>query len=478
MFWRHRPTFVGALALAAATAQAQPDPETIIRGGEVFVEGGLRAADVRVVGSTIAEVGSGLEPRDANTQIFDADGLLVLPGGIDPHVHIGRADDYESGSRAALAGGITTISNFGGIREGDTPAETLQRARPEIEAQSIADVIFHPIVSDPATATVDTLEALATAEQTTIKVFMVRPSFDQAVPGFMATLRAARDTGVLMMIHCEDAAVVQSTAEQFIVEGRGSLAHFADARPVAAEVAATQRAVAMAEATGAPIYIVHLSSERALRVAEEAQARGLPVYVETRPIYLHLTRERFDGDTPGLYIGQPPLRTGDDLDALWDGIARGTIHVVATDHVAYTREEKLDPSQTVARHRAGMSNLQVMLPMLFSDGVDSDRISLDRFVEVTSTNPAKLFGLYPRKGVIAVGSDADLVLWDPDETRTIRDEDMFSGSGYSVHAGRVVTGWPTLTMRRGEIVYRDGEIRGEAGSGQLVPRSRWQDPGL
>ena len=443
------------------------------------MEGGLQASDVRVVGSTIAEIGSSLEPRDANTQILDADGLLVLPGGIDPHVHLGaaRADDYESGSRAALAGGITTISNFGGIREGETPAETLQRARPEIEAQSIADVIFHPIVSDPATANADTLEALAAAGQTTIKVFMVRPSFEQAVPGFMATLRAARDTGVLMMIHCEDAAIVQSTSEQFIAEGRGSLAHFADARPVAAEVAATQRAVAMAEATGAPIYIVHLSSERALRVVEEAQARGVSVYVETRPIYLHLTRERFDGDTPGLYIGQPPLRTGDDLDALWDGIARGTIHVVATDHVAYTREEKLDTNQNVARHRAGMSNLQVMLPMLFSDGVRSGRISLDRFVEVTSTNPAKIFGLYPRKGVVAVGSDADLVLWDPAETRTIRDEDMFSGSGYSVHAGRVVTGWPTLTMRRGEIVYRDREIRGEAGTGQLLPRSRWQEPG-
>ena len=480
MLWRHRPTLVGALVLAAATAQAQPDPETIIRGGDVFVEGGVRAADVRIVGAVITEVGSALEPRDATTRIVDADGLLVLPGGIDPHVHLGaaRADDYDSGSRAALAGGITTISNFGGVREGETPAQALQRARPDIEAQSIADVIFHPIVSDPASASADTLEALAAAGQTTIKVFMVRPSFDQAVPGFMATLRAARDTGVLMMLHCEDAAIVQSTAEQFIADGRGSLAHFADARPVAAEVAATQRAVAMAEATGAPIYIVHLSSERALRVAEEAQARGVPVYVETRPIYLHLTRERFDGDTPGLYIGQPPLRTRDDLDALWDGIARGTIHVVATDHVAYTREEKLDPSQNVARHRAGMSNLQVMLPMLFSDGVRSGRISLDRFVEVTSTNPAKLFGLYPRKGVVAVGSDADVVLWDPDETRTIRDEDMFSGSGYSVHAGRVVTGWPTLTMRRGEIVYRDGEIRGEAGSGQLAPRSRWQDPGL
>ena len=305
---------------------------------------------------------------------------------------------------------------------------------------------------------------------------MVRPSFDQNVPGFIATMNAARAAGVLMMMHCEDAAIIQTTAERMMAEGRGSLEYFADARPVAAEVAATQRAVAMVEATGTPIYVVHLSSERALRVAEDAQRRGLPVYVETRPIYLHLTRERFEGPTPGLYVGQPPLREQSDQDALWRGMASGSIHVVGTDHVAYTREEKLDPSQTVAQHRAGMSNLQVMLPMIYSEGVRPGRITLERFVEVTSTNAAKLFGLYPRKGTIAVGSDADLVVWDPEETRTIRDEDMFSGSGYSVHAGTVVTGWPTITLRRGEVVYRDGEVLGVPGTGELLRRERWQEP--
>ena len=469
---------LGAIGLTAPAATAQPEPETLIRGGEVFTGGGLRSADIRVVGATIAEIGTGLAPRDADTREIDASGRLVLPGGIDPHVHLGgvRMDDYTSGSAAALAGGITTISNFGGVGTGETPAATVARAAAEVEARSIADVIFHPIVSDPATATIDTLSALADTGQTTIKVFMVRPTFDPNAPGFVTTMRAARATGVLMMMHCEDAAIVRMTAERMAAEGRGGLEHFADARPVAAEVAATQRAVAMAEATGAAIYIVHLSSERALRVAEEAQERGLPVYVETRPIYLHLTRERFDGPTPGLYIGQPPLREQSDLDALWDGIARGTIHVVATDHVAYTREQKLDPSQNVVQHRAGMSNLQVMLPMIYSEGVRDGRITLERFVEVTSANPARLFGLYPRKGTIAVGSDADLVLWDPQETRTIRDEDMFSGSGYSVHAGRVVTGWPTLTLRRGEIVYRGGEVLGEPGSGELVRRDRWRAP--
>ncbi len=470
---------IGLTALAALPANGQPEPETIVRGGEVFTAGGLRAADIRVVGSTIAEIGTGLAARGPGTREIDARGRLVLPGGVDPHVHLGRdrLDDYTSGSAAALAGGITTISNFGAVGAG-TPAAAVAEAAADVDEQAIADFIFHPIVSDPATATPETLAALADTGQTTIKVFMVRPTFDANAPGFVSTMHAARDTGVLMMLHCEDAALVQITSERMLAEGRGGLEHFADARPVEAEVAATQRAVSMAEATGAALYIVHLSSEGALRVAERAQARGLPVYVETRPIYLHLTRERFDGPTPGLYIGQPPLREQRDVDALWDGIARGSVQVVATDHVAYTREQKLDPAQSVVQHRAGMSNLQVMLPMLYSEGVRDGRISLQRFVEVTSANPARLFGLYPRKGAIAVGSDADLVLWDPDETRTIRNEDMLSNSGYSVHAGRVVTGWPTLTMRRGEVVYRNGEVLGAAGSGELVRRDRWRGPPL
>lgn len=477
---RNLAVAAAGLALTAVGAAAQSEPEILIRGGEVFTGGRLQAVDVRVVGAEIAEIGADLEARDADSREIDARGLLVLPGGVDPHVHLGGRwmDDYTSGSAAALAGGITTISNFGGVAAGETPAETLARAAPVIRAQTIADVIFHPIVSDPASATPASLAALADAGQTTIKVFMNRPTFDAAARGFVDTLHAARETGVLMMIHCEDAAIVQATAERMLADGQGGLSGFADARPVAAEVAATERAVAMAEATGAPIYIVHLSSERALRVAEAAQARGLPVFVETRPIYLHLTRERFDGPTPGLYIGQPPLREHSDLDALWDGIARGAIHVVATDHVAYSRAQKLDPAQNVVQHRAGMSNLQVMLPMLWSDGVAGGRISLERFVEVTASNPARLFGLYPRKGTVAVGSDADLVLWDPNETRTIRDEDMLSGSGYSVHAGREVTGWPRLTIRRGAIVYRDGEVLGAAGSGELLRRAPWRGPPL
>ena len=264
------------LALAAVVGPAQQPVEILIRGGEVVTADGRRTADVRVVGETIAEIGTGLAARDANSEEIDARGLLVLPGGIDPHVHLGgnRVDDYTSGSAAALAGGLTTISNFGGVPTGETPLDVVERQAALIADQSIADVIVHPIIIDPATATANTLAAQAAAGHTSIKVFMVRPSFDQNVPGFIATMEAARDAGVLMMMHCEDAAIIQTTADRMMAEGRGSLEYFADARPVAAEVAATQRAVALAEATATPIYIVHLSSERALRVAEDAQARG------------------------------------------------------------------------------------------------------------------------------------------------------------------------------------------------------------
>ena len=204
--------------LAAVVAPAQQDAEILILGGEVVTADGRRRADVRVVGETIAEVGTALTARDANTQEIDARGLLVLPGGIDPHVHLGgsRVDDYTSGSAAALAGGITTISNFGGVAAGEAATAAVERAAALVRTQSIADVIFHPIIFDPATATADTLAALAASGHTSIKIFMVQPSFDQNVPGFIATMHAAREAGVLVMMHCEDAAIIQTTAARFI----------------------------------------------------------------------------------------------------------------------------------------------------------------------------------------------------------------------------------------------------------------------
>ena len=468
------------LATLAATTpvEAAPAPqEILISGGTVVTSEGRFNADVRVRDGTIVEIGAGLA-AGAGARVVDATGLLVMPGGVDPHVHLGGRlrDDYRTGSRAALAGGITTISNFAFPAGGQTLAHAIERESALIRGQAIADVILHAGINDPATQSAQMATLGAGTGQTSTKIFMVRSVFDAEVPDYMATMDAAGRAGILTMVHCEDGPILAHAVAELTAAGRTSLEYFPDSRPVVGEVVATQRAVAMAEATGAPIYAVHVSSEGALRVLQDARDRGLSVFVETRPIYLHFTRERFEGPDRGLYVGQPPLRGQRDQDALWAGIASGAVHVLGTDHVAYLREEKMDPSQTISRHRAGLNNLQVVRPMLYSEGVVQGRISEEQFVAVTSTNAAKLFGLYPRKGTIAVGSDADIVLWDPEETRTIRDEDMFSGTGFSVYSGWEVTGWPVMTLRRGEVVYEDGEILARAGSGELLRRGSWQVP--
>ena len=471
-------TFVASLA-------AQQPAELIIRNGLVVTAVGRTEGDLRIRNGTIAEIGRHLAAA-AGARVIDAKGMLVLPGGVDPHVHITPtrtattlkgADDYTSASRAALAGGKTTISNFINQSASNDLQTTLADATEIVGKQAIADVILHVIASDPNTISPADVAILAD-RRLTLKIFMVRPAFDQNAAAFVRLIRAAGAAGLLTMLHCEDASIVTTTQERMMAQGRGALKgqNFAESRPVVAEEIATQRAVGLSEATGAPIFIVHISSERAMRAAEAGQARGLPVFTEVRFLYLHLTRERFDEPDGAIYTGDPPLREKSDADYLWTALANGTVNVVDTDHVGYTREDKLDPSLDIINHRPAGNYLQVQLPLLYSEGVRKGRITLERMVALSSTNPAKLFGLYPRKGTIAVGSDADVVIWDPNLTRTVRDEDQLANATFSIFSGWEVTGWPIVTIRRGEVVYQDGKILAAAGSGQMVPRQRWQRP--
>ena len=275
---------------------------------------------------------------------------------------------------------------------------------------------------------------------------------------------------MVVAIHCEDMATVNYVVDELTRAGHTTLAHYPDSRPIDAEVVATQRAIAMAQTTGATIYIVHLSAERALVATADVTGRAR-VYVETRPLYLHFTDAQYARGDRGLFVGMPPIRSAADRDALWAGLSSGAIDTVATDHAPWTREQKLDPQQTITSFLAGVNNLQVMLPMLFSQGVQTGRLTLARFVEITSTNAAKIFGLYPRKGTIAAGSDADIVLWNPKTVRVIRDADTLSNAGFSVYAGTEVTGWPEVTIRRGEVVFDDGVVSAAPGSGVLAKRT-------
>lgn len=452
--------------------------DIVIRGGTVVTAASRFRADVGITGERIVQIGGEM----TGARVIDAGGRLVLPGAIDAHVHLTSdepdpnaiqwADDFTSGSQAALAGGITTVGNMTFLRRNESMREALAREARLVREQAIADVILHPVIGDPRAEVIDEIEELLGEGHSDIKFFMSTPTFDSRAGDFLRATEAAGRHGLLTMIHCEDYPIIKWSIDKLLAEDRGSLTNYPASRPVIAEVVATQRAVAFAEVTGAPVYIVHLSSAAALAVCRDAQQRGLPVYVETRPLYLHLTSERFQEADGAKYVGQPPLREEADRLALWDGLRAGTIQTICTDHAPWKLEHKLDPTLNVGTLRPGMENLQTMLPMLYSEGVRDGLISLEQLVALTSTTVAKLFGLYPRKGTIAVGADADLVLWDADERRVIRDEDMFSRAGHSIYAGREITGWPVLTIRRGAVVYEDGNVVGEPGSGQLVRRGQ------
>lgn len=477
--------------LLAASSRARLGPTlqgstgaVLVRGGTLVDAGGRARADVRVRDGKIAEIAVELSPI-AGEEVVDAEAAYVLPGGIDPHVHLTQsqatperfrfADDLASGSEAALAGGITTLGNMTFPGDDESLTDAVRRDASAIAERAIADVMLHPVVRDPEAA-LEELPHLVEGGHSSLKIFMVLAAFDEQTAAFLELMMKARDAGVLTLIHCEDRAIIDRATETLVAAGRTAFRYYAESRPVEAEVVATNRAVGYCQATGAPIYVVHLSSARALEICRSARGRDLPVYVETRPLYLHLTADRYAEPDGPLYVGQPPLRTVDDVAALWAGVGAGDIQTIGTDHVGWAREQKLDPSLDITDLRPGVNNLEVMLPMLLSEGVQTNRLSLERFVAVTSRNAARLFGLYPRKGTISIGADADLVVWDLEATRTVRASDLRSRAGYSVYEGTPVTGWPRTTIRRGAVVYDRGEVRASPGSGMLLRRGPTKGP--
>jgi dihydropyrimidinase len=477
-------------ALALTSVSAQQPGELLIRNGLIVTAEGRIFGDVRIRGEQIAEIGTNLTPG-AGAREIDARGLILLPGAVDTHTHLnaeppnpprplGNTDDYVSGSSAAFAGGATTLSNFIPMLPDETVEAYANRVKAAIHKTGMADFFIHVNMgNEPAKFTPALYGALAAKGfVSTGEDFLARVSFDQNAVAWFKSFRDAGHAGVLSMLHAEDASIMAEAQERLMAEGKGSIHNFSLSAPAIAEVVAVQRAVGIAEATGTPIYILHTSSGRALQVAEDAMRRGLPVFVETRPMYLHLTAEVYQRPDAGLYLGGPPLRDKWDQDRLWEGIAKGTVHTIGTDHSGYSKASKLDPTQTLANKRMGLANLQEYLPMMFSEGVMKERITLEQFVAVTATNASKLFGLYPRKGTIQVGSDADIVVWDPALRKKIRDEDMLSNAKYSTYAGWDVTGWPKTTIRRGEIVFDAGKVLAKPGSGKFIPGAPFERPVL
>ena len=445
----------------------------VVRRGRLATAGGEEPCDLGIEAGRIAQVGGPMRGR----REIDAEGCLVLPGGVDMHVHLsvpeGReagpawCDDFESGSAAALAGGVTTLGNMSFPEPDGDVLGALARDAERVRRQAMADVLLHPVLFAPAP---ESLAALATARAQgagTVKMFMVSPSFDRAGAIVVGVLRRAAELDMLPMLHAEDATLVDAATAALLAAGKGGFRHYGASRPVLSEAVAVERAAALAEAANAPVYLVHISSAAALQAAARGRARGARVYLETRPLYLHLREERMLEADAAKYVGQPPLRTAADQEALWRGLADGGVVTVGSDHAPWRLEDKLDPALDVGHLRAGVANLEWELPMLYSEGVRKGRSSLRRLVEVTSENAARLFGLYPRKGALAVGSDADLVVLDPSLRRRVGPP-YCTRAGYSVFDGMEVQGWPRYTLRRGEVAFEGGDVRARPGSGALL----------
>ena len=453
-----------------------------VRGGTVVTAGGAVVTDVGVADGRIVQLGGNLVADEE----IDATGRFVLPGGVDAHVHLtdpttgsgsdSWADDFTTGTRSALAGGVTTVGNMSFPRRGEQMADGLERDMADAAAHSLTDYFQHPVLLEPDATGIDQIGELAAAGHPSVKVFLSFRRFDRHVPQYLDAMRRAAEAGSVVLLHCEDAAIMDSCGARLREEGHTHARHYPEARPVEAERVATERAVAFCATTGAASYVVHLSSATALAACRAGRARGLPIYVETRPIYLHLNRSRFEEPDGAKYAGAPPLREDADREALWAGLTDGTVSTVCTDHAPWTLAQKLDPALDATNLRQGMAELETLMPVLWSEGVATGRLSLRRFVEATSSNAARLFGLYPRKGTIAPGSDADLVVWDPDATKVVDGSTMHSAAGWSPYDGWEVRGWPAVTISRGEVVAEGARVLAEPGRGRPVPRRPFERP--
>jgi dihydropyrimidinase len=460
------------------------DFQMVIRGGMVTTADASAKADLGISDGKIIAVGIGL-PR--GIEEIDATGLLVMPGMIDVHTHFDHmvdlvnarnADDYESGSRAAAAGGITTVVNFAFQTKGHSLREAVEYEMSRAEGNSIIDYGIHQCVTDPTVNGVfDEIPKLADEGFASVKCFTTTNVYQLPDRDVLRLLEVARDNGLLVNCHAEDEALIQHLTQGFLRRGLTSVEYLPQARPTIAEGLATYRAATYARYLKTPIYFVHLSSADALRAVRRVRDEGGEIYVETRPVYLFLDESRYKlPDRQGnLYVCLPPLRPQEDQAVLWDGLRNGEIQTYATDHAPWKSEQKLDPARAdFTKLPAGVSNVQTSIGMLYSEGVSQRRISASQLVAVGSTNPAKLFGMWPNKGTLAPGFDADVVLIDPALRVEVQARDMYSASDYDPYEGYNALGWPVLTMLRGQVIARDGRVTGKKGNGRFLKRSRFQ----
>ncbi len=456
--------------------------KTLINNGHIVTAVDSYTADILIDGETVAMIGKDLSTVVGSVdKTIDATGKLVIPGGVDPHTHMdlpfggtSSSDDFETGTRAAAFGGTTTIIDFAVQYKGQALNEALDAWFAKAEGKATTDYGFHLIVTDLPDERLPELKAMISQGVTSFKLFMAYPGVFLVDDGVIfKAMTAAGENGGLICMHAENGVVIDVLVKRALAEGKTAPKYHALTRPTKAEAEGVHRAIAIAEMAHSPVYIVHLSCYDALKEVQAARDQGLPAFAETCPQYLLLDYSLYEKpDFEGAkYVMTPPLRDKENQELLWRGLRGDDLQVISTDHCPFCfKEQKELGRDDFSKIPNGGPGVENRMSLIYHHGVTQGRVSLNRFVELTSTAAAKLFGLFPKKGTIAVGSDADIVIFDPNREQTISATTHHMRVDYSAYEGWRVKGVTETVLSRGRVIVEHSEFKGKAGAGRFLKR--------
>jgi dihydropyrimidinase len=446
----------------------------IIKNGTVITASDTYVADVAVKDGKVVMIGQGLKADGA--KVYDASGKYVLPGAIDAHTHLQMpfggttsADSYEGGTRAAACGGVTTVFDFVIQRKGQGLIEAVEGRRALCDPQACVDYAFHTAITDLTPAVLEEFGASAEYGVPSFKLFMVYKKEGLMVDDgvLAAALEKSKETGTMVAVHAENPDLIDRRIEKFLAEGKTSAWYHYESRPEFVEAEADKRAIHWAKAFNAPLYIVHLANAEGMNEVTKARDEGYAIYAETCPQYLHFTNEVYKREDGRNWVCSPPIKGKESQDALWAGIKRGDIDTVATDHCPFQSYEKDWGKDNFTKIPNGCMGIENLYPYMLSEA-NKGRITFNKAVEVCSANVAKIFGCAPEKGTVAVGADADLVIYDPNKNFVISKDNMHSDVDHTIWEGVEVKGYPVMTFSRGKLVFDNGEFVGQPGWGNFV----------
>lgn len=448
--------------------------DMIIKNGTVITASESYKADVAVKNGKVVMISAGMEAE--GDMVVDAAGKFVLPGAIDAHVHLElpvgstvSADSYESGTRAAACGGTTMVIDFATQEKGMGLVETVRSRLRYAEPQACIDYSFHVAITDLTDEVLEEFVASAEFGVPSFKLYMVYKDMMVDDGVIAAALEKSKEAGTLIAVHAENPYLIDSRVKKLLAQGKTSAWYHYESRPEFVEVDAVRRMVYLARTFGAPLYIVHLASREGLEEVTKARDEGFEIYGETCPHYLNFTNEVYRREDGRYFVCSPPIKGEDSRRALWEGVRRGDISTIATDHCPFKTYEKDWGRDDFTKIPNGCMGVENMYPYMLSEA-NKGRISFNKAVEVCSANVAKIFGCAPQKGTITVGSDADIVIYDPEKKFTITRKNMHSDVDYTIWEGMELEGYPVMTFSRGRLVYKDGSFTGEPGWGKFVKR--------